>query len=76
MSLNGQTAISAIDKATRESDQEADRIKTASRQRVAALAAEGKGLQALNENLRLLGIDGEDIQRGGVRPRIVYFGQT
>ncbi|HXN35723.1 MAG TPA: hypothetical protein VN877_06100 [Opitutaceae bacterium] len=76
MSLKGKVEIRAIDKATRESDQEADRIKTASRQRVAALAAEGKGLQALNENLMLLGIDGANIQRGGERPRIVYFGQT
>ena len=76
MSLKGTPESDAIDRATRESDQEADRIKTASRQRVAALAAEGKGLQALNENLKLLGIDGEDIQRGGVRPKIVYFGQT
>jgi hypothetical protein len=60
-------------KATRESDVEAVRIKTESRQRVAAFAAEGKGLKALNENLKLLGIDGEDIQRGGERPKLIDF---
>jgi hypothetical protein len=76
MSLKGDADISAIDRATRESDQEADRIKAASRKRIAALAAEGKGLQALNENLKLLGIDGADIQRGGERPKLVDFGQT
>jgi hypothetical protein len=76
MSLNGQTAISAIDRATLERDKEVDRIKTASRQRVAKMAAEGKGLEALYENLNLLGIDGEDILRGGERPKIVYYGQT
>lgn len=62
-----------VGKATRESDVEAVRIKTQSRQRVAALAAEGKGLKALNENLKLLGIDGEDIQRGGEHPKLIDF---
>jgi hypothetical protein len=76
MSLKGEPEADAIDRATRESDQEADRIKAASRQRVAALAAEGKGLQALNENLKLLGIDGEDIQRGGERPKLIDFELT
>jgi hypothetical protein len=76
MKLTGKLGFIAVDRATRESDLEADRIKTASRLRVAKLASEGKGLQALNENLKLLGIDGEDIQRGGVRPKIVHYGQT
>jgi len=76
MSLKGEPEADAIDRATRESDQEADRIKAASRQRVAALAAEGKGLQALNENLKRLGIDGEDIQRGGERPKLIDFELT
>jgi hypothetical protein len=75
MSLKAKLGSSAIDKATRERDEEAARIKTASRQRIAALAAEGKGLQALIENGKLLGIDVEDILRGGERPKIIEFGQ-
>jgi len=76
MSLKGTPESAAVDRATRESDEEAVRIKTASRQRVAALAAEGKGLQALNKNLKLLGIDGEDIHRGGERPKLIDFELT
>ena len=75
MSLKGEADIRAIDRATRERDEEVDRIKTASRQRVAALAAEGKGLQALGENAKLLGIDVDDILRGGERPKLIEFGQ-
>jgi hypothetical protein len=75
MSLNGKPEIDPIDRATRERDEEVDRIKTASRQRVAALAAEGKGLQALGENAKLLGIDVDDILRGGERPKLIEFGQ-
>jgi hypothetical protein len=73
MSLKGEIGTSAIDRATRESDQEAERIKAASRQRVAALAAEGKGLQALSSSLKLMGIDVADIYRGGERPRLIDF---
>lgn len=73
MGPKGEADIGAIDRATRESDLEADRIKAASRQRVATLAAEGKGLQALSGNLKHLGIDADDIYRGGERPKLIDF---
>jgi hypothetical protein len=76
MSIKGEADISSIDRATRESDQEAERIKAASRQRVAALAAEGDGLQALSSSLKLMGIDADDIYRGGERPKLIDFELT
>jgi len=76
MSLKDETETNAIDRATRESDQEAERIKTASRHRVAILAAEGKGLQALSSSLKLMGIDADEIYRGGQRPQLLDFELT
>jgi hypothetical protein len=76
MSLKGEADIRAVDRATRESDQEAERIKAASRQRAAALAAEGNGLQALSSSLKLMGIDADDIYRGGERPKLIDFELT
>lgn len=54
-------------------NREIDRIKTASRNRIAALAAEGRGREGLYEGLKLLGIDGKNIEQGGTRPKIVDF---
>jgi len=59
-----------------ENDRIADQIKADSRARVAKLAAEGKALEALDENLKLLGIDAADIRAGGERPKLADFELT
>lgn len=72
MKLTGKLGFLSFGR-QRARDREINRIKSESRARVAELATQGRGVEALNENLRLLGIDGEAIQNGAARPKLVDF---
>jgi hypothetical protein len=54
-----------------DSNEEARRVKGEFRVRVAELARQGRAVEALQENLRLMGIDW---QSGGPRPQLVAVG--
>jgi hypothetical protein len=54
-----------------DSNKEARRVKGEFRARVAELARQGRAVEALQENLRLMGIDWRP---GGLRPKLVAVG--
>ncbi len=54
-----------------ESNEEARRVKGEFRARVAELARQGRAVEALQENLGLMGIDWRP---GGPRPKLVAVG--
>ena len=55
----------------KNSNKEARRVKVEFRARVAELARKGRAVEALQENLRLIGIDWRP---GGPRPKLVAVG--